>query len=245
MCTKPHITYKNVWFISLGAFIIILKYWNFPTKHWKGYEKESLTLMLLKSFLASTILSTTKGQEKSSGSVVSLEFLWQDGVDWILQLSKEDRGVNVKNWKWHIWAALMRHLQAWVSSLDYASSSASHESKPQCVLVVSVELQIDYSLAIVGTLKSKAAVHVFLCKPWMDKANEKVHHTTVFIDLQYECIRVYTCVHTRLNDLSRIFAGVFFNKVILLDSSVLLLSYFSIWYCTMITCKKNLTAEKM
>lgn len=49
-----------------------------------GYEKECLILVLLKHFLASTILSVTKGQEKSSGSAVCLEFFWQDGVDWTL-----------------------------------------------------------------------------------------------------------------------------------------------------------------
>lgn len=46
-----------------------------------GYEKECLISVLLKHFLASTILSVTKGQEKSSGSAVCLEFFWQDGVD--------------------------------------------------------------------------------------------------------------------------------------------------------------------
>lgn len=49
-----------------------------------GYGKESLILVLLKHFLASTILSITKGQEKSWGSAVCLEFFWQDGVDWTL-----------------------------------------------------------------------------------------------------------------------------------------------------------------
>ena len=49
-----------------------------------GYEKECLIWVLLKHFLASTTLRITKGQEKSSGSAVCLEFFWQDGVDWTL-----------------------------------------------------------------------------------------------------------------------------------------------------------------
>lgn len=38
-------------------------------------------LVVLRHFLASTIFSIKKGQEKSSGSAVCLEFFWQDGDD--------------------------------------------------------------------------------------------------------------------------------------------------------------------